>query len=443
MSKHLNPAGASPVQALRAELIAGRVTPREAVAEALAHANSNATKNVYLALDEERALREAEDLPARFARVGAGEKPLLYGLPISLKDCFDLAGFPTTCGSRFYAARNGVAREDSALAARLRAQGAVIVGKTHLHPLAYGITGENPEYGDCVQPRDAGRLTGGSSSGAAASVQEGSAIAAIGTDTGGSIRAPAALCGLAGYRASIELAHERGLWRGGVHLAQSFDTLGWLFRDLRDAPVLAEALFGLRVSATPDTPDTRVRIACVSGDFLRDCEPSVADGFAQWRKRLIERGATVAAVDVAWWDEAMEIFAPIQAHEAAAIHTAKTGGDFSHFERSIAERLAWGASITEAEVGRLRGRHAEFRARMDALLGEYDYLIVPCAPVSRLVSGADNSGARGKILRYTTPVSLAGMPVVALPAGDGAGVQLVAARGADARLVAHAAQIAD
>ena len=86
---------------------------------------------------------------------------------------------------------------------QLRAAGAVIVGKTHLHPLAYGITGENPEFGDCVQPRDSGALTGGSSSGAAASVQEGSAVAAIGTDTGGSIRAPAALCGLAGYRATL------------------------------------------------------------------------------------------------------------------------------------------------------------------------------------------------------------------------------------------------
>jgi Asp-tRNA(Asn)/Glu-tRNA(Gln) amidotransferase A subunit family amidase len=438
MSEHLKPAGASPVLALRAALVAGRVSPREAMRDALTHANSNASQNVYLALDAKRAMSEAEDLPARFCGAGGAEreKPPLYGLPISLKDCFDLAGFPTSCGSRFYAEQSGIVHADSAAATRLRSQGAGIVGKTNLHPLAYGITGENPEYGDCIQPRDAARLTGGSSSGAAASVQEGSAMAAIGTDTGGSIRVPAALCGLAGYRASIELAHQRGLWRGGVHLAQSFDTLGWLFRDLRDAPLLAEALFGLRV---PATAELRVRIASVSGDFLRDCEPGVLEGFSEWKKRLGERGATLTEIEVPWWDEAMEIFGPIQAHEAAAIHTLKTGGDFSHFERSIAERLAWGASITQAEVERLRSRHAAFRARMDALLGAYDYLVVPCAPVSRLEVGADHSGARGKILRYTTPVSLAGMPVVALPVGDGAGVQLVAARGADARLVAYAA----
>jgi aspartyl-tRNA(Asn)/glutamyl-tRNA(Gln) amidotransferase subunit A len=442
MTERSSPAPASPAKSLRAELTAGRITPREAMRDALTHANSNASKNVYLALDAKRTISETEDLPRRFSGDAAGrEKPLLYGLPISLKDCFDLAGFPTSCGSRFYAEQSGIVSADSAVATRLRAQGAAIVGKTHLHPLAYGITGENPEYGDCLQPRDSTRLTGGSSSGGAASVQEGSAIAAIGTDTGGSIRVPAALCGLAGYRASIELAHQRGLWRGSVHLAQSFDTLGWLFRDLRDAPMLAEALFGFRV---PASIGARVRIACASGDFLRDCDADVLDAFADWRKRLRDCGATLTEIEVAWWDEAMEMFAPIQAHEAAAIHTARTGGDFSHFERTIAERLAWGASITETEVERLRARHAAFRARMDALLAAHDYLVLPCAPVSRLVAGGDNSGARAKILRYTAPISLAGMPVVALPAQDrgGAGVQLAAARDADARLVAYAAQIA-
>lgn len=141
------------------------------------------------------------------------------------------------------------------------------MGKTHLHQLAYSITGENAEYGDCLQPDNPQALTGGSSSGSAASVQEGSAVAAIGTDTGGSIRLPAALCGLAGYRASVGL----GCWQGAAHLAPSFDTLGWLFRDLRDGPLLASALFG--VKCTPAKP--RVRIAAVTGSFLDDCEPAV------------------------------------------------------------------------------------------------------------------------------------------------------------------------
>jgi aspartyl-tRNA(Asn)/glutamyl-tRNA(Gln) amidotransferase subunit A len=423
------------VQALRDALARGDVTPRAAAEQAVARANSNATRNVYLALDADAALREAEALPHRFS---AKPKPPLYGLPISLKDCFDLGGFPTSCGSRFYATRNGLAREDSAAAVRLRELGAIIIGKTHLHQLAYGITGQNPDYGDCVQPNDARRLTGGSSSGAAASVQEGSAVAAIGTDTGGSVRAPAALCGLAGYRASIDLAHQRGLWRGGMHLAPSFDTLGWLFRDLRDAPLLAEALFGLSV---PRATETAVRIGCVSDDFLRDCEPPVLAGFAGWREKLEKSGARIVPADTPFWEDAMPIFAPIQAHEAAAIHAANTGGDFSPFEKSIAERLAWGASIAADEIERLRKLHLVFRDRVDALLREYDFLIAPCSPVAQLVAGADHSQTRGTILRHTAPLSLPGVPIVTLPAAGGAGLQLIAARGDDRRLLAYAAYL--
>src|SRR5882757_9555863 len=226
------------------------VGPAEPARAAFARPNTNAGHNVFLAMDQERTLAEAEALSGRFPK--PEQRPALFGVPVAIKDCFDVAGFPTTCGSRFYAEKLGTAKADSTVAARLRQAGAVIMGKTHLHQIAYGITGESKDYGDCLQPRDRLQLTGGSSSGSAASVQEGSAVAAIGTDTGGSIRVPAALCGLAGYRASIGLAHERGLWPGGVHLADSFDTLGWLFQDLRDAPLLAEGLFGLQVPRETD-----------------------------------------------------------------------------------------------------------------------------------------------------------------------------------------------
>jgi Asp-tRNA(Asn)/Glu-tRNA(Gln) amidotransferase A subunit family amidase len=424
-----------PLQQLRDALARGEITPRAAVEEALARANSNANRNVYLAFDADAALREADVLPHKFS---SGAKPPLYGLPVSLKDCFDLAGFPTSAGSSFYAARNGIAREDSAVAARLRALGAIIIGKTHLHQLAYGITGENPDYGDCLQPHDAHRLTGGSSSGAAASVQEGSAVAAIGTDTGGSIRAPAAFCGLAGYRASIDLAHQRGLWRGAMHLAPSFDTLGWLFRDLRDAPLLAGALFGLQV---PAAAEMNVHIGCIANEFLHDCEPAVLAGFAQWQERLKSCGAQIAPVDTAFWEDAMSSFAPIQASEASAFHAANTGGDFSHFEKSIAERLAWGLSLPADEIARLRRLHTAFRERVDALLREHDFLVAPCSPVAQLVAGADHSQARRTILRYTSPLSLPGVPIVTLPVAGGAGVQLIAARGDDARLLSCAAQL--
>ena len=420
-----------------AQLAAGEITPHAMLTRALARANSNAGRNVFIALDTEKALREAEELPARFP---GPEKPALYGLPVSLKDLFDLQGFPTSCGAKFYAERGGVASTDSAVAARLREQGAVIVGKTHLHQLAYGITGENPDYGDCVQPGAPQWLTGGSSSGAAASVMEGSALAAIGTDTGGSIRAPAALCGLTGYRASIELARERGLWRGGVPLAGSFDTLGWLFRDLRDGPLLARALFDLEVpNEVPDFAETRVRIGCAAEEFMQDCEPNVRGGFVGWQNRLRDRGAEIIPLDTSFWEEALDIYAPIQAHEAAAYHGPRTGNDFSHFHPAIAERLKWGLSISNEEIAQLDLRLAAFCQSMEELFRECDFVIAPCAPVSRLLAGMDHSESRKMILRYTTPMSLAGVPVATLSARGGAGVQLIGAPGDDARLLAFAA----
>src|SRR6202167_2136394 len=240
--------------------------------EALARANSNAGRNVYLSLDRERVLAEAEALTARFP--DPAQRPPLFGVPIGVKDCFAVAGYPTTCGSHFYAAQNGIAAADSAVAARLREAGAVIMGKTHLHQLAYGITGENSEYGDCAQPKNPQALTGGSSSGSSASVQEGSSVASIGTDTGGSVRVPSALCGLAGYRSSLGLGGAQA-WEGGTHLAASFDTLGWLFRDLSDGPALAAALFGLEPVDAPVAAPHSVTIAAVGGSFLHDCEPAV------------------------------------------------------------------------------------------------------------------------------------------------------------------------
>jgi Asp-tRNA(Asn)/Glu-tRNA(Gln) amidotransferase A subunit family amidase len=323
------------------------------------------------------------------------------------------------------------------VAARLREQGAVITGKTHLHPLAYGITGENRDFGDCVQPRDASLLTGGSTSGGAASVQEGSAVAAIGTDTGGSIRVPTALCGLAGYRASIGLAWDRKLWSGGVHLSQTFDTLGWIFRDLRDAPLLGEGLFGLRAT---EHVSPRVKVGAVGGDFLRDCEANVLNALELCKSQLAAKGAEVVEFAADDWEEGMSIYAPIQANEAAAIHAPNTGGDFSCFPPPLSERLAWGASLSAEEIQKLRTRHAEFRERVDKLFERYDFLLLPCSPLSQLKAGVDHSDTRTRILRYTVPLSLAGTPVLTLPFASGAGMQLVAPRGADAKLLACTAK---
>jgi Asp-tRNA(Asn)/Glu-tRNA(Gln) amidotransferase A subunit family amidase len=426
----------SPLASLRRAITLSETDPHAIASAAAAKANSNASRNTYLTLTTTESLHRAEQLPKIFADTQS--RPPLYGIPISIKDCFDVAGTTTSCGSRYYAQLTPRATKNSWVAQRLLEAGAIISGKTHLHQLAYGITGENADYGNCVQPRDATLLTGGSSSGAAASVQEGSALAAIGTDTGGSVRVPAALCGLAGYRASLGVSRGEERWAGAFHLAQSFDTLGLLFRDLRDGPALANAIYDIPFATTP----TQLRIGCVSDDFTHDCEPEVLTAFTAWKHHLTRHGATLTPIDTAFWADSLEIFSTIQASEAAQLHRGK----YPHFEPAIAERLTWGASITVAQLQTLHERLNIFRTKISSLFEQVDLLLLPCAPVSKLLSGKDQSHIRKAILRYTTPASLAGLPAVTL-AGEaigapfGTGMQLIAAPMQDAALLAFAASL--
>lgn len=407
----------------------GRTDPVTEARAALSRANGNASRNTYLALEPTWTLGAAEQLSQQENR---GERSLaLFGVPISLKDCFDLAGFPTSSGSRFYATHKPTPSADSWVAARLRGAGAVITGKTHLHQLAYGITGENPDYGDCLQPANATLLTGGSSSGAAASIQEGSALAAIGTDTGGSVRAPAALCGLTGYRASLGI----GDWTGGYHLAPSFDTIGWLCRDLRDLPRLAGALFDL----SAEKPTIRApRIGILTGPMLEPCDPEVRSALDMWKARLQRAGAHLGPFEPPSWPNAWDIYAPLQAWEAALLHR----GFFDRFDPAIAARLEWGASLTEEEIRRHRQRHREFGEEHEQLFLRFEFLLAPVSPMSRLPAGADHTQTRAQILRLTTPASLGGNPAVVLPS-PGCGLQLIGAHGDDRRLLGFAAMLGD
>jgi aspartyl-tRNA(Asn)/glutamyl-tRNA(Gln) amidotransferase subunit A len=247
------------------------------------------------------------------------------------------------------------------------------------------------------------------------------------------VRAPAALCGLAGYRATIG----RGNWRGGAHLAESFDTMGWLFRDLEDAPYFA-APFAPAQSAPANYPPLHrfTSFARVADSFLHDCEPEVVSSFHQVVRDLQSLGLEARTVDPEWWADAVEIFAPIQASEAARLHA----GNFDQFEPAIRDRLKWGASLTGSEISTLRQRHSAFRARMDELFAVHQLTLLPAIPVARLAAGADHSKTRSRLLRYTAPFSLAGVPTVAIPCALG-GMQLAASRDADESLLQLAAQI--
>jgi aspartyl-tRNA(Asn)/glutamyl-tRNA(Gln) amidotransferase subunit A len=414
----------TPLMTLQATLADGTRTVLDVAAECVARANGNTSQNTYLGFDGGAVLRQAEALQP------GGP---LYGVPVSLKDLFDLEGTRTSAGVRFYEELHPPASADSTIAAALKSAGCVIPGKTHLHPLAYGLTGENPDYGDCLQPRDAGLLTGGSSSGAVASVQEGSALAAIGTDTGGSVRIPAALCGLAGFRASHSLpSYWPELWKGGVHLSPSFDTIGVFTRDYRDLEPVAQGLLKLPPAAVP----MGLRVGCVGAEFCFDAAPEVMATYERWKQTLRENGAVVEEFDTSGWKTSTEIYAAIQANEAWAIHRAHFDKLEPRLEARIVQRLKWGQSLTDADMESLRSRHAYFRASVAGLLARFELLLMPSTPVTGLPAGADYTEARNAILRYTSPFSLAGLPVVTLPAESfGTGVQLAAAQMEDSALL--------
>lgn len=430
------PADLSPLQSLRDELASSSTAPSTVAFRFAANANSNASRNTYITSYATESLNRAEQLPNLFP--DPQNRPPLYSVPISIKDCFDVAGSVTTCASRFYAQLNPPAAKNSWVAQRLLDAGAILTGKTHLHQLAYGITGENADYGDCLQPRDAALLTGGSSSGAATSVQEGSALAAIGTDTGGSVRVPATLCGLVGYRSSVGVSHGEQRWAGAYHLAPTFDTIGLLFRDLRDAPALANALFDI----APVSPPNNIRIGFAGDDFVHDCEPAALAAYEAWKKKLGAHGASLSSFNTAFWSDSSEIYSSIQASEAAVIHR----GNFQHVEPIIAQRLAWGASFTPAQLEAFRQRLQKFRSQISALFERFDFLILPSTPINKLYAGQDHTESRKALLRYTTPASLSGSPVVILPgehidAGFGTGVQLLAAPMNDAALLAFSSTL--
>ena len=412
-----------PIVEIRQKILDGKVTARELATIALGRANSSPGKNTYLSIEE-------ADIERQLSTPGpvTEEAQLLRGIPISVKDCFDVRGYRTSVGSKYYLDASDIKREDSALAQRLRAVGAIITGKTHLNQLAYGHTGENADFGNCVQFDRPNLLTGGSSSGAAASVLEGSAMAAIGTDTGGSIRFPSSLCSLFGYRASLGV----GSWIGGYHLAESFDTIGFLFRHLKDAQLLGKAI--LEIASEPD-PGGIIRIGLVNAAFYSDAEPEIIAGLQKWREHF--PNCEFETFDSSFFNEALDISRPIQAHEAAGYHA----GHFDEFEKPVADRLRWGSSLAEEEIKELRRRRLAFNQRIDALFDQFDFLLLPVAPVSSLENGADHGPSRDKMLLYDAPGSVAGLPCLALPNEKG-GCQLLGPSGGDAKLLAFAARLA-
>jgi aspartyl-tRNA(Asn)/glutamyl-tRNA(Gln) amidotransferase subunit A len=354
-----------------------------------------------LALD---GARRADEARAR------GEPLPLDGLPVVLKDNIDVAGVATTVGSRLFAGR--IAQADAAVTERLRAAGAVLLGKANMHELAFGATSRNEAFGHVVNPAAPDRISGGSSGGSAAAVAADLCVAAIGTDTGGSIRLPASLCGVTGLRPTYGAVSTRGV----QPVSHSLDTIGPLARATSDVRAVFEA-----ISDTPPARDSgrervwRVGVAEAlveaSDDVVAACVRGVADVLA-------ELGATVVPVEIPNVDVAVEACGHLIKAEALALYGDALAATPELFEEGTRSRLALAASLTDADLVALRKELDRYGQTMGAVFAEIDVLMLPTIPVEApLAEGADAVDTTAAVVPYTHLLSLARVPSISIPCG--------------------------
>ncbi len=357
-----------------------------------------------------------EKLAEAFAAARATTTPLA-GVPYFAKDLFDAAGLPTFAGSTFLPEVRTTAPRDSAFVRALRERGAVLAGKTHLHEFAYGITGENPHYGDCEHPRFPGRTTGGSSSGSAAAVAAGLVPLALGSDTGGSVRVPAAWCGLYGFRLT-----PREAWiNDAFPLSPSFDTAGWFTANATDMRLAISALTGLR-TIQRDLRGCYLDLPGVDADVATAC------------RHASERLAPAA--DIATRGDLLHGFAPaVDAYHTTVAVEAWEAHKFwaerfrERYDPVVWQRLNRVHALTAAQRDGAQLGLTTVRLLWTKFFLTYDFLVLPATPCAALTKVECTLENRSRVITLTAPASLGGLPVltvpVLLPSGLSSGLQIV------------------
>jgi len=404
------------ISELSRALTTGQTTAEAVVDQCLQRvAERNPTLNAFITVFDEEAREQARAADREMA-AGRHRGPL-HGVPISLKDLFDVRGAVTTAASRVRRAH--VAERDATAVAVLRQAGAVIVGKTNLHEFALGTTNEDSAFGPARHPLDATRSPGGSSGGSAAAVADGMCFASLGTDTGGSIRIPAAACGMVGLKPTYgELSTD-----GVVPLSPTLDHIGPICRSVEDAAILYDTLRGRRPADT--VPHSRpVRLAIPRQYFLAALDAQVAAGFETACERLRESGATLTDVSVPHAGDIVAIYLHIVLSEAAAYHATTLERRPEDYTPNVRMRLEMGRYILGEDYARaLRGRDL-IRREVDAAVEGVDGLFLPALaiPAPKIgvptvrIGGADEP-VRNIMLRCTQAFNVSGHPAIALPCG--------------------------
>ena len=354
------------------------------------------------------------------------------GVRLAVKDLIDVAGIPTTAGSRAVAATAAAAERDAPCLAGARAAGARIVGKANLHELALGASGVNEYFGTPVNPLDPGRVPGGSSSGSAVAVADGDADLAYGSDTGGSVRVPAAFCGITGLKTTHGRISLAGVWP----LAPSLDTIGPMARDVAGvAAGLALLEPGFTVNTAAATRVGRIRPAGADVDPAIDAAVDVA---------LARSGLEVVEVELPGWDSARRTWGVIIDAEALASNQALLGDAARRdlLDPRVRAGIAEGLAVTPEQLLQARAEQERWRATLAAALRETDVLALATVP---FFPPQLEAAMRPGYLALTSPVNLAGFPALALPVPTGerlpASLQLIGGPNAEALLLATGAMI--
>jgi len=393
----------------------------------------NPVCRAFITVTEEDARRRARECDKRLA-AGMSDSTFL-GIPLAIKDMIDIAGVETTAGSRVLA--SNVACRSATVIERLFEAGAISLGKANLHEFAYGTTGENAAYGTALNAYDPARLACGSSSGSAAAVAHGLAVAALGTDTGGSVRIPAVLNGLVGLKPTFGRISTEGV----LPFCWSLDHVGLITRTVRDC---ADLLVTCGEAATPPMSSTTapgflsgLKVGIPRGYYWENADPEVLAAAEEAIRCLERAGVSVRSVELPAPTEARAVSLTIQMPEALSFHSQYLGERSDLYGADLRSGLALGQFILAEHYVRAKRFLSVYRARMKAVFETVDLIVTPATPVpaplvgtTSLRSGADEEPVGNVLARYTSFFNLSGNPALTLPcamhsAGLPIGIQLV------------------
>lgn len=372
----------------------------------------------------------------------------LRGIPIAVKDLFDTEGIRTTAGSKFFA--DNVPNSDAFVIEKLKQAGATIMGKTNTHEIALGVTGNNPHYGAAHNPWNTDLIPGGSSSGSAIAVATGMALGALGTDTGGSIRIPASLCGVVGFKPTFGRVSTRGV----VPLSWNLDHVGPLTTCVRDAALLLQVISiydaidpGSIKMITGDYLGHLVddiqgkKFTLGVGEFVESADPEVLNAVRDTAKVFESLGCKVQEVNVSWMREAALANATMTRSDGAAVHRDRLRENPEMFGEDVLRRLQEGAKTTSTEYALARRTQTEVKKRCELFFESTDFLIIPSTPiVAPAIAGNDAVEQAARLTRFTAPFNLAGLPAISVPcgftkAGLPIGLQIVSKAWGDAKVL--------